>query len=90
MIEFMNLPSSSPNPEPKCPEKLPKTDQNHPIWRLLNLVVVAVVVIWFSYTSASNFDETEAEMIRNIILLIGAWEGIKTFLPTKKDKGGEG
>lgn len=77
------------NPEEKqpknpCPDKLPKTDQNHPIWRLLNLVVVAIVVVIFSYTSASNFDETEAEMIRNIILLIGAWEGIKTFLPKKK------
>jgi hypothetical protein len=62
-----------------------KTDQNHPIWRLLNIVIVAVIVIVFSYTSASNFDETEVKMIGQIILLIGGYEAVKTLIPRRPE-----
>lgn len=65
-----------------------KSNQNHPIWRLLNIVVIAVIVIVFSYTSASNFDETEVKMIGQIILLVGGYEAAKTFLPNRDNNGG--
>ena len=61
-----------------------KSDQNHPIWRFLNLLVVAVIVLAFSYTSASNFDETEMKMIGQVLLLVGGYEAAKTFLPRRE------
>lgn len=73
---------NTPSPD-KSSSPMTKSDQNHPIWRLLDFVIIAIVVIVFSYTSASNFDETEAEMIRNILIAFGIYEGSKSLIAKK-------
>ena len=61
-----------------------KSDQNHPIWRLLNLVIL-VIVIWIcAYNNASNFDETEVRLIGWVIGMMGGYEIVKVWIAPKK------
>lgn len=61
-----------------------KRDPHHPIWNLLNLLVIAGLVLFFSWSNASNFDDTEVKMITEIILLVGGWEIAKRVIQKKE------
>lgn len=67
-----------------------KSDQNHPIWRFLNLLVVAGLVTVFAWSGASNFDETEVKLIGQILLFIGGYEVLKDRFFSKKNEDDEG
>ena len=54
-----------------------KSDQNHPLWRFLNLLVVLVVVTICAFTQANSFDETEIKMIGMVLAAIGGYEYFK-------------
>lgn len=54
-----------------------KRDQNDPLWRFLNLLVIAGLIIAFSWSNAQNFDETEANMIWQLLLFVGGYEALK-------------
>ena len=54
-------------------------DQNHPIWRFLDLLVVLAIVSVFSYTNASNFDETEYKTLLQVLVFMGGWEAWKHY-----------
>lgn len=62
-----------------------KTNQNHPIWRLLNWLVILVVVWICSWSSAQNFDETELKMIAMILAAMGGYEAVKGRFFTERD-----
>lgn len=63
-------------------------DQNHPMWRFLNFLIVLALVVVASWSNASNFDETELRMITQIMAAMFGIEAFRGFLASKK--GGQG
>ena len=52
-------------------------DPKHPIWRILNLVVILIFVTVFAALNASEFDRTEIQMIIEFLAVMGGWEFAK-------------
>lgn len=58
----------------------------HPIWSLLNLVIVLAFILVFSYINATNFDKTELMMIVELLAGVGAWEIFKSKMRENKEE----
>lgn len=60
--------------------------QDHPIWRILNLLVTfagATVILWIC---ATEFDSSEWKAIGGIVVAAGGWEAAKQFFFIPKAK----
>lgn len=55
----------------------PRFPADHPVWRLLNLVVILTFLTVFLYLNATKFDQTEVKSIVYMALSVGGWELIK-------------
>jgi len=63
-------------------------DPTHPIWGIARVVVVFTLIMaaayWLSKGHASNFDETEHAMLRElagvVIVVVGGIEGLQRWL----------
>lgn len=64
----------------------PLPQQDHPIWRIINLAVVFCGVTMILYVNASDFDETEWTAIIGVISLMGGYESLKHFVAIPKSK----
>ena len=52
----------------------------HPIWATVNIAVIGIFVLIFSYINASNFDGTELKMIVELLFAWGGFEYVKNKL----------
>lgn len=59
-------------------------NHNHPIWRLLNVVVIAGFVLIYAAINAQNFDETELNMWLQFLLTLSGYEGVKALIGRNK------
>lgn len=55
----------------------PIPPQDHPIWRVINVVVIFLGVTLVLYVNANNFDATELRAIVQLILGVIAYEAFK-------------
>ena len=55
-------------------------NKNHPIWGLLNMVVILSFITLFSWLKASNFDITEGKMILEMAIGLVGWEAGKGWI----------
>lgn len=51
--------------------------QEHPIWRILNVLVIFVGITTILYFNANSFDHTELSAIIQIVLGVVAYEAFK-------------
>lgn len=54
-----------------------KLNQNHPIWRFLDMVILLIVIWICSASTANNFDETEIKLIGMVLFAMGGYTAIK-------------
>lgn len=56
----------------------PKYPATHPVWRLLNLVVILTFMTCFLYLNETKFDMTELWSIIYMAGGVGGWELLKS------------
>jgi len=61
-------------------------DPDHPVWKIVKLLVLLGFMIFLSYVNASNFDQTEWTFITQMIVIMFGAEGLQEIIKTWKKK----